>query len=175
MSSLGVWLKDLISRERRRARRKNSSALVAYYWDGSAPVAHSVRDTSTTGFYLLTDQRWYRGTMLRMTLQEASKSSNGKGRSIEVLARVIRSGADGVGFAFVQQHYDKSYAPKKAGVKELGRFLKGIRHDDGQASMELLLVLPVPFLLAAETFDWSGRWCVVSLLVAIVCMQLFGY
>jgi hypothetical protein len=175
MGSLGVWLKDLITRERRRAKRKNSSALVAYYWDGSAPVAHTVRDASTSGFYVLTDQRWYRGTMIRMTLQEKSVFSNGNGRSIEVLARVMRAGEDGVGFAFVQQQYDSSYPPKKVDMKALGRFLKGLKQDDGQASMELLLVLPVPFLLAAKPFDWEGRWCVVSVLVAIICMQFFGY
>jgi hypothetical protein len=175
VGSLGVWLKDLISRERRRARRKNLSVLVAYYWDGAAPVAHTVRDVSTTGFYLLTEQRWYRGTMLRMTLQDSSMSSNGENRSIEVLARVIRSGEDGVGFAFVQQHYDDSYSPKKADMKNLGRFLRGIKHDDGQAAMELLLVLPVPFLLVAKPFDRMGALVHYVVLVAIICMQFFGY
>jgi hypothetical protein len=139
MGSLGVWLKDLITRERRRARRKNLSVLVAYYWDGATPVAHTVRDVSTTGFYLLTEQRWYRGTMLRMTLQETSKSGNGKDRSIEVLARVIRSGEDGVGFAFVMRDYDgtSQYGPKD--TKALKKFLRHLeepdRHTTAQSSL----------------------------------------
>ena len=102
--------------------------------------------------------------MLRMTLQEESTFSNGNSRSIEVLARVIRAGADGVGFAFVQQQYDDSYPHKKVDMKALGRFLKGLKQDDGQASMGLLGVLPVPFLLVAKPFDGEGRWCVVSVL-----------
>jgi hypothetical protein len=130
MSSLGVWLKDLISRERRRARRKNSAALVAFYWDGSAPVAQTVRDVSTTGFYVLTDQRWYRGTMIRMTLQEKSTSGNGKGRSIEILARVIRSDADGVGFAFVMRNYDDSTQHGEKGTKALKKFLRHLEEPD---------------------------------------------
>jgi hypothetical protein len=136
MGSLGVWLKDLISRERRRARRKNSSALVAYYWDGSAPVAHTVRDASTTGFYLLTDQRWYRGTMLRMRLQETSKSRNGEGRSIEVLARVIRSGEDGVGFAFVMRNYDDSSQYGGKGTKALKHFLRHLEEPDSHTLIQ---------------------------------------
>ena len=113
--------------------------------------------------------------MLRMTLQEKSIFSNGKGHSIEVLARVIRAGEDGVGFAFVQQQYDSSYPPKKVDMKALGRFLRGLKQDNGQASMELLMVLPVPFLLAAKPYDWEGCWCDVSVLVAIICMQFVGY
>jgi hypothetical protein len=136
MGSLGVWLKDLISRERRRAKRKNSSTLVAYYWDGSAPVAHTVRDASTTGFYLLTDQRWYRGTMIRMRLQAKSSSNNGEGRSIEVLARVIRSGEDGVGFAFVMRNYDDSSQYGQKGAKELIKFLRQLEEADSDSLIE---------------------------------------
>ena len=136
MGSLGVWLKDLISRERRRARRKNLSVLVAYYWDGAAPVAHTVRDASTTGFYLLTEQRWYRGTMLRMTLQDTSKSSSGKDRSIEVLARVIRSGEDGVGFAFVMRDYDDSSQNGQKDAKALRNFLRGLEETGRHALIE---------------------------------------
>lgn len=136
MGSLGVWLKDLISRERRRARRKSSSALVAYFWDGSAPMAHTVRDASTTGFYLLTEQRWYRGTMIRMRLQETSKSTNGEGRSIEVLARVIRSGEDGVGFAFVMRNYDDSSQYGRKGAKALKQFLRNLEEPDSHTLIE---------------------------------------
>ena len=146
MGSLGVWLKDLISRERRRAKRKNSSALVAYYWDGSAPVAHTVRDASTSGFYLLTDQRWYRGTMIRMTLQEKSISSNGKGRSIEVLARVIRSGTDGVGFAFVMGNYDEFSQSGTKGSMALKSFLRHMEEPDSHT------------LIGHATELWGTPW-----------------
>ena len=131
MNSLGVWLKDLLSRERRKAKRNNSVSMIAYFWDGAAPTAHTVRDASTTGFYLLTEQRWYRGTMIKMTLQEKG-TSNGTSRSIEIVARVIRSGEDGVGFAFVMQNQDNSYPPKKVDMKALKKFLHTLRgggHD----------------------------------------------
>jgi PilZ domain len=132
MTSLGTWLKDLFSRERRRAKRKITKSLVAYFWDGAEPVAHTVRDVSTAGFYLLTEQRWYRGTMIRMTFQEKGSSDKETGNSIEIMARVIRSGQDGVGFAFVLQHQDDFHPSKAVDMKALKRFLQnsGANHED---------------------------------------------
>jgi len=90
------WFEKLVSQDRRRAQRQEALPLVAYYWDGASPRAHAIRDISSTGFYMVTAQRWYAGTLVTLTLQRTGSIDPGPERSIAVQARVIRSGADGV-------------------------------------------------------------------------------
>ena len=59
------------------------------------------RDISPSGLYLLTEGRWYPGTMVMLTLQKNGEIVAGSEQSIAVEAKVIRSGDDGVGLAFV--------------------------------------------------------------------------
>ena len=101
------WLDWLLSDERRLARRRKALPLVAYYWDGAQPISHSVRDVSTTGFYLFTEHRWYLGTILAVTLQRTEAGSEDPERAISVNAKVVRSGADGVGFEFLMREGEK--------------------------------------------------------------------
>jgi len=51
--------------------------------------------------YLLTEERWFPGTLIRVTLSKAVESEPGAGRSITVHAKVVRSDTDGVGLGFV--------------------------------------------------------------------------
>ena len=95
------WFEELMSQYQRRAPRHIEPRLVAFYWDGAVPKPRYIRDVSFTGFYLLTEQRWYPGTLITMTLQRTEKSGDGAKRSIAVQAKVIRSGEDGVAVAFV--------------------------------------------------------------------------
>jgi hypothetical protein len=87
--------------ERRRAERRVLPGLVAYYWDGGAPVAHNIRDISSTGLFLLTEQRWYLGTLMMITLQNNDIAKAEPHHLIMVQAKVVQVGTDGVGFAFV--------------------------------------------------------------------------
>ena len=98
---MNSWFEELMSQHRRRAQRHIEPRLVAFYWDGAAPQPRYIRDVSNTGFYLLTDQRWYPGTLITMTLQRTEKSDDGSKSSIAVQAKVIRLGEDGVAVAFV--------------------------------------------------------------------------
>ena len=76
--------------------------LVAYYWDGSQPAPHSVRDISSSGTYLITEDRWHPGTLLMITLQKPVTAIDTRSsRSIRLQSKVIRSGTDGVGLGFV--------------------------------------------------------------------------
>src|SRR5258708_32289520 len=95
------WFEDLMSQHQRRARRYIEPRLVAFYWDGAVPLPRYIRDVSNTGFYLVTDQRWYPGTLITMTLQRTEKSDDGSRSSIAVRAKVIRGGDDGVAVTFV--------------------------------------------------------------------------
>lgn len=95
------WFEELMFQHQRRAPRYIEPRLVAFYWDGTAPIPRYIRDVSSTGFYLVTEQRWYPGTLITMTLQRTEKTDNGSKSSIAVQAKVIRPGEDGVALAFV--------------------------------------------------------------------------
>jgi hypothetical protein len=129
MNPVSRWLELLSSRERRRAKRQESPNLVAHYWDGAAPAAHDIRDISLTGLYLLTDQRWYPGTVVTMSLQRTDVADADPDRSIMVNAKVVRLGADGVGLALVlsEKHASsavESFGPIGADRKTFRRFLE---------------------------------------------------
>ena len=78
-----------------------SPPLVAYYWDGGAAVAHSIRDISLSGVYVVTDVRWYPGTHVMIALQRPDLAEGEPHRSLTVNAKVVRFGIDGLGFSFV--------------------------------------------------------------------------
>src|ERR1700752_3734479 len=69
MGSFRSWMKRLTSYDHRSGERLEEPLLAAYYWDGSVPAAHKIRDISATGFYLLTTERWHPGTVITITLQ----------------------------------------------------------------------------------------------------------
>jgi hypothetical protein len=96
------WFARSSSNDRRRTERYTAPHLAAYYWTGAQTPPHSVRDISSTGTYLVTEDRWHPGTLLMITLQKpATAADNRSSRSIRVQSKVIRSGTDGVGLAFV--------------------------------------------------------------------------
>jgi PilZ domain len=137
MNEPGNWLKKLFSRERRRATRKSCVSLVAYYWDGAAPVAHAIRDVSLTGLYLLTDERWYPGTVIEMSLQKTGDSGNEQDRAIRIMVRAIRLDSDGVGLAFVLPYRYGPDLPQEVNIKVLKRFLQGVKIVDHQVDARL--------------------------------------
>ena len=99
------WLQRWLNPEPpkpRKAQRESLSGLAAYFWTGGAPIEHGVRDISPTGLYVLTDERWYPGTIGRLTLTDRRERTSE--RSITVSATVKRWGNDGVGLHFVLQN-----------------------------------------------------------------------
>ncbi|HEY6490586.1 MAG: PilZ domain-containing protein [Terracidiphilus sp.] len=96
------WLQKLLASaptDPRRAPRVAIPWLGAYFFTGGKPVAYAVRDISTSGMYVLTEERWYPGTVIRVTLTDRRDPT--PDRSITVNALVARPGNDGVGLAFV--------------------------------------------------------------------------
>lgn len=83
----------------RIASRESLPGLIAYFFTGGTPVGHAVRDISATGMYVVTDERWYPGTVVRITLTD--RHNPVVERSITVNARAVRCGRDGVGVEFV--------------------------------------------------------------------------
>jgi hypothetical protein len=93
----------------RSSPREPIPGLVAYFFTGGAPTPHLVRDISKDGIYVITKERWYPDTLLRITLSDERDPS--ADLSLTLHARVARAGSDGVGFEFVlfeKQDLDES-------------------------------------------------------------------
>jgi len=128
------WLQRLLSPDPpqpRKAQRECLSGLVVHFFTGGAPVAHGVRDISLTGMYVLTAERWYLGTMVRMTLTDQMEPTTE--RSITLNATVVRWGNDGVGLKFVLQNGKDRHRPQADGMiyaadkMQIERFLQRLR------------------------------------------------
>ena len=123
------WFKRWWSPDARKAPRQPAPRLSAYYWNGSTPNAHNVRDVSSTGLYLLTEDRWYPGTLILMTLQDMDGMENGGRPVISVKVRAVRWGDDGVGLQFVlsEDPLDDETV-REANKRRLERFLERINN-----------------------------------------------
>jgi hypothetical protein len=124
------WLQRLLAPEPpdpRKAKREALDGLSAYFFTGGAPVAHGVRDVSLTGLYVLTSERWYPGTMVRMTLTDRHEPT--AERSITLNATVMRSGDDGVGLRFVLQNPKDRRQNENGGIDaaDVAEFLQKLR------------------------------------------------
>jgi hypothetical protein len=128
------WLQRWWSPDPRKAPREASPGLAAYYWNGAAPKAHNIRDISSTGLYLVTEERWYPGTLVLMTLQRSDDGDESTERTISVHSRAVRWGADGVGLQFV---LSKAHNPPPgmnlktngADERDLERFLQALKKN----------------------------------------------
>jgi uncharacterized membrane protein (UPF0127 family) len=126
------WLQRWWSPDPRKAPRVRATGLAAYYWNGEAPVAHGIRDISSTGLYVVTEERWYPGTLVLMTLQMSDLGEEMAERSIAVQSRAVRWGSDGVGLQFVlpdghDQRRGNGPILDAAGKKEFERFLAHLK------------------------------------------------
>lgn len=130
------WLERWWSPDPRKAPREPAPGLAAYYWNGAAPNAHNIKDISSSGLYVVTEERWYPGTLVMMTLQRGAASEANSERSISVHSRAVRWGADGVGLQFVLAKTNNVNAGLSGAVdgvdkKELDRFLQRLRMGNG--------------------------------------------
>ncbi len=132
--SFGERVKRWLSAEtpsNQRSNRHPLPGLIAYHWSGGTPQPYPLGNISGTGFYLLTDERPYPGTLILMTLQRTGTKGEKLGDSIAVYTKVIRWGADGVGFAFVTtEAEDKKNSDRQpnhvSDQESLQEFLKGL-------------------------------------------------
>jgi len=109
---LTAWVADL--KDRRESARM-SLPLVAYYWNGASPQAYQVKAVSPEGAYVVTPDRWYMGTVLRLTFQYGSNYNDNESRAMQALqsvgdysemtqtvrARLVRAGPDGIGVRLI--------------------------------------------------------------------------
>lgn len=127
------WLERWWSPDPRKAPRESPPGLAAYYWNGAAPVAHGIRDISSSGIYVVTEERWYPGTLVLMTLQRNDAGEEEAERSVAVQTRAVRWGHDGVGLQFVLpdskdlRRKNDNTLMEGANRKEFERFLQQLR------------------------------------------------
>ncbi len=96
------WLQRFLDPEPpdpRKAERQTLTGLVAYFFTGGRPVAHPVRDISATGIFVFTEERWYPGTVVRITMTDQQDPTSQ--RSLTLNGKVVRAAEDGVGFQFL--------------------------------------------------------------------------
>jgi hypothetical protein len=131
------WLQRLLNPDPpdpRKAARESISGLSAFFFTGGAPVEHGVRDISLTGMYVFTKERWYPGTVVRMTLMDRTEAA--VERSLTLNVSVVRSGDDGVGLKFVLQNgKDRRLSAddmsQAMDVAEVDQFLQRLRSGRG--------------------------------------------
>jgi hypothetical protein len=74
---------------------------VARSEDSRVSRVASIKNLSSTGIYLLTEERWPLGELISLTLQGQGTPEDGSESQIPVQARVSRHGEDGIGLSFV--------------------------------------------------------------------------
>jgi len=121
------WLERWWSPDPRKAPREIAPGLAAYYWTGGPPEAHPIKDISSTGLYVITEERWYPGTLVLMTLQVSDAGEEVAERTICVHSRAVRWGKDGVGLQFVLQNNSDDPSMAAADRRALDKFLNRLR------------------------------------------------
>jgi hypothetical protein len=150
-------------------------------------MSHQIQDISSTGFYLLTKERWPLGTIVTMTLQrtDIAHRNSGAERHIAVLSKVVRLGEDGVGFVFLPIEAQARSVSGPVGKKALIKFLEQLKLDRGHAIIgyiEAMLKTKLPGKIRVRQFpggivmkrlkDESGQ----ALVITALCMTcLFGF
>jgi hypothetical protein len=92
-------LEGFPAQQGRRAERRTSPSLSAYHWKGSIPRQDKIRDISSTGAFLLTQERWEPGEVIPLLLQRSGPLE--RENSFSVRARTVRSDDQGVAVSFV--------------------------------------------------------------------------
>jgi len=164
------WFDALSGSERRRAPRQAHPGILVYYWDGSTPRKHQVRDCSLLGAFVKTPERWYIGTLVRLTLvlDRGNPGEIPESESISMFAKAVRHEDDGVGVEFVTPH-----AQERAKLREFlarasslpPRTQAANAAEGGQALVEFALVLPLILLLVVNAFNFGGflyAWITIS-------------
>jgi hypothetical protein len=98
------WL-SLGAGEPRKYSRENLPTIVAYFFNGGAPIPCNVGNVSLGGMYIHTTERWYPGTIVRMTLTDRRMPVSD--RCITLNGMVVRWDNEGVGVHFVFQKEEK--------------------------------------------------------------------
>lgn len=102
MKSLKEWFKKTFPDEHLpRAERRHVDGLGALHWTGKSPGLDDVRDISSTGIYVLTNERWAPGEINPIRLTTDDVPEEDPDHAVDVKAKAVRWGEDGMGLSFV--------------------------------------------------------------------------
>jgi len=86
---------------RPRAERRESPALVAVSWDGHTPRQSQVANLSSSGAYILTDEKWKPGEVVSLTLQRKGAIQDSARLRFTVQVKAIRRDQNGIGVTYL--------------------------------------------------------------------------
>jgi hypothetical protein len=95
------WIKKLGYVEKARAERRAASGFAALRRDNPVFKPAIIRDISSTGLHILTEERWPVGELIPLTVEVEGLAEDHSEPRIAVQARVARLIDDGVGLSFV--------------------------------------------------------------------------
>ena len=90
--------------EHRRDRRLSAQQINASYSAGAKPIPAKVKNISSTGVYLVTNEHWPPGTCVDLSLQQRIAPEGEQPPSVRLRARIVRIGQDGIGLVFESEH-----------------------------------------------------------------------
>jgi hypothetical protein len=117
--------------DRRRAPRIPAPDFIAFHWAGGEPKAHKVGDVSSSGFYLLTDERWLPGTRIAMTFQKSGCDGEALTDWSRIESEVVRWGTDGVGLEFVAMNSTEILQGNELEKRAFEQFLEAVAALEG--------------------------------------------
>ena len=109
--ALQNWLGRMLKDD--RAYRYPGTGILAYFWDGSAPAGHTIKDLSSTGAYIYATERWFTGTILDISFRDKPEPKASEVLTFTVQCRVVRHGPDGMGVAFMPRSPEQQEAVRK--------------------------------------------------------------
>jgi len=95
------WIERLGYPETPRADRHSAPGFSVRRANDPASRPAILKNISSDGLYLLTEERWPIGELIPLTLEAESSPEDNSESQIAVQARVVRHGEDGVGLAFI--------------------------------------------------------------------------
>lgn len=114
--------------DQRVANRHGMPPVVAYLGLVRSSKIYRIGDISIAGFYMVTEERWIPGTGFPVTLERTDDGA--QGQTLTVYSTVVRTGADGVGFTFLQPAEEEPHSTEARGARidltKLAQFLKGL-------------------------------------------------
>jgi hypothetical protein len=124
--------------EQRKTNRHAMPPLVVYLGAVRTSKVFPVGDVSTSGFYMLSQERWLPGSEMPVTLQRTDGEDIPA--TITLLAKVVHSGPDGVGFSFAVSGSEAEGADAQPGIwageDDLNQFLDGLHLSEFEPELE---------------------------------------
>jgi Flp pilus assembly protein TadG len=161
---IATWL------DRRRSPRRRLGVR-AFYWDGAGAPPHDVRDISSVGAYIVTDVKWYCGTIMEVIIEPGTAvGSNGvrPALSHRITSRVARVAEDGIGIEFLHKDLKEMRSfeqvmQKLAQGAAQAKCAAGGEH--GQSLLEFAMILPILVLLIVNVVNFGAffyAWVTVA-------------